>query len=207
MGGCGNINCGHCSPTPPQAEWEKDFDKAFFPFGKKIEEYADGNIKVLTNEKRMKSFISRLLKAEYERGKADKEPLYEIPCSDGNHNSFWKSVVESPEWKAWYKEAERRFRDGKLDEKSGRWLGKNTYDVDECQECGIISYDHFASFMEYIREDAIEAKLKELLGKVRELLREPDCSENNKGECTVTCAYNSALYFVLALLTHPTKKK
>ena len=58
---------------------------------------------------------------------------YVYHCSDGDHNSFWKTVVESEQWKAW--------------EKSEN--GRN-YDVDECRECGWISQKHFQDFLQFI---------------------------------------------------------
>lgn len=60
--------------------------------------------------------------------------FWEIPCSDGPHNSFWKSTVQSPEWKAWYEYN----------------IGPNhQFDVDECQEVGWISSEHFAAFIKF----------------------------------------------------------
>ena len=94
------------------------------------------------------------------------EPMYEIPCSDGNHSSFWKSCVESPEWQLWYAEVIRRMSSGK---------GKN-YDVDECQEVGWISADHFASFMEYICEQAVQKERE----RIRKAVERADLIVNDK---------------------------
>lgn len=65
-------------------------------------------------------------------------------CSDGDHNSFWKSVVESPQWYAWEKENAKRMNhtDGPT---------KDCYDVDECRECGWISPAHFRSFLDFCK--------------------------------------------------------
>ena len=52
-------------------------------------------------------------------------------CKDG-HDTFWKSVVESPQWKAWTAS-------------SPEW------DVDECEACGHISQGHFQAFMKFSR--------------------------------------------------------
>lgn len=54
-------------------------------------------------------------------------------CPEG-HNSFWQTVVESPQWKEWRKYA---FRDHML------------YDFPEVEEGGIISPKHFQDFIEY----------------------------------------------------------
>ena len=55
-----------------------------------------------------------------------------VPCSgcEGGHDTFWKSVVESPQWEAWEK-------------------SNDHWDVDECRECGHISQDHFQAFMAF----------------------------------------------------------
>lgn len=60
--------------------------------------------------------------------------LWERPCSGcEHHDTFWKTVVQSPQWKEWYEHA-----------------SKNTlYDVDESQELGIISAKHFQDFMHF----------------------------------------------------------
>jgi hypothetical protein len=62
-------------------------------------------------------------------------------CSDGSHNSFWKTVIESPEWKAWERELARRFKADLPD----------VWDIDESQECGWLSAGHFASFLAFVR--------------------------------------------------------
>lgn len=53
-----------------------------------------------------------------------------VPCAgcEGGHDSFWKSVVESPQWRAW-------------EDSDPDW------DVDECRGCGHISAEHFQAFM------------------------------------------------------------
>ena|SRR3990167_2007111 len=55
-------------------------------------------------------------------------------CSDGDHNSFWKSIVATDEWEAWYKHASEN----------------NLYDVDECQECGWMSEGHAKDFLAFV---------------------------------------------------------
>lgn len=70
-------------------------------------------------------------------------------CSDGPHNSFCKTVVESPEWKAW-----------------GKVAYEHGYDYHECHECGWISVAHFKAFMEFCVTHREQALRKELLEKI-----------------------------------------
>ena len=58
------------------------------------------------------------------------------------HDSFWKTVVQSPQWLAW--EKEQRIRQGKKNL-------KGCFDYDECRECGWISQDHFQEFIKFIK--------------------------------------------------------
>ena len=62
-----------------------------------------------------------------------------VGCKDG-HNSFWKTIVESPQWKKWEKENSRRMHLNPI--------GK-CFDADECRECGWISAGHFQEFMKF----------------------------------------------------------
>jgi hypothetical protein len=55
---------------------------------------------------------------------------YKYKCSDGYHNSFWATVIESHQWKEWEKEVSRRMHTKTL---------KGCWDVDECRECGCLS--------------------------------------------------------------------
>lgn len=79
---------------------------------------------------------------------------YRYQCSDGAHNSFWATVIESPEWEAWEKEVARRLtrrseltRDPvALDKRVGK-----VWDVDECREVGWISPEHFYDFLKFTR--------------------------------------------------------
>jgi hypothetical protein len=67
-------------------------------------------------------------------------------CKDG-HPSFWKTVVESPQWKLWQGEQSRR-----LHLLCQEKLPKNvaTYDMPEVEECGWISPGHFQEFLKFI---------------------------------------------------------
>ena len=51
----------------------------------------------------------------------------------GTHDSIWKTLVTSKSWKKWYKHASENM----------------LYDVDECQELGIISAKHFNDFIKF----------------------------------------------------------
>lgn len=54
----------------------------------------------------------------------------------GHHDSVWKSVMTSPEWKVWREHA----------------LKEMLYDIYECEELGIMSADHFRSFMDFCKK-------------------------------------------------------
>ena len=66
------------------------------------------------------------------------------PCSDGGHPTFWNTVKSSPQWGAWYQEQMRRFRTKTT---------KGVFDIDESQECGIISPEHFQEFIKFIKHE------------------------------------------------------
>lgn len=66
---------------------------------------------------------------------------FEYVCRDGTHPSFWKTVIQSDEWKAW--------------EKEGYKLG---WDVDESRECNWFSAGHFAAFLKFTVERARAVK-------------------------------------------------
>ncbi|MDE2098441.1 MAG: hypothetical protein KGL39_14405 [Patescibacteria group bacterium] len=64
-----------------------------------------------------------------------------IPCKGckNGHDTFWKTVVESPQWK--------------------EWEAANThFDVDECRACGHISQNHFQAFLGFVVAKAIVKK-------------------------------------------------
>jgi len=67
-------------------------------------------------------------------------------CPDG-HSSFWKTVIESPQWQLWRKEQDIRMGmlgKGELPE------GVMCYDMAEVEEGGIISQKHFQDFIKFI---------------------------------------------------------
>jgi len=51
------------------------------------------------------------------------------------HNSIYHALINSPEWKAWYKYASKN----------------NLFDVDETQECDMMSREHFKAFIEFVK--------------------------------------------------------
>ena len=59
---------------------------------------------------------------------------------------FYDTIVASPEWKAWYKEMMSRIR-----EANKTMNYKGCYDIDESQECGVISKGHWSEFVKFIR--------------------------------------------------------
>lgn len=67
-------------------------------------------------------------------------------CADGIHDSFWKTVVTSPQWVDWEADVAKRFY--------ARHTGspvENVWDTNECRESGWISYEHFQAFLEFVK--------------------------------------------------------
>jgi hypothetical protein len=67
-------------------------------------------------------------------------------CKEG-HPSFWKTVIESPQWSWWQAEQSERLHllcEQKLPKNI------NVYDMPEVEECGWISPMHFKDFMQFI---------------------------------------------------------
>ena len=52
------------------------------------------------------------------------------------HSSIHKTLVESPEWRKWYKYASEN----------------HLYDVDETMELGIMSEGHWKDFLKFVKE-------------------------------------------------------
>lgn len=69
-------------------------------------------------------------------------------CKDG-HFSFWATITRSPEWKLWEEEISRRIN--KHNKKKSR-IYTGVWDIDECQECGWISKEHWADFVKFIKK-------------------------------------------------------
>jgi len=80
--------------------------------------------------------------AEAER--RTEERLYWEPCEgckDG-HPSFWKTIVESEEWRQWEKASVQHF-----------------FDTDESRECGWFSPAHFKSFIGFLISKYLQGKV------------------------------------------------
>lgn len=65
-----------------------------------------------------------------------------VPCSgcEGGHDTFWKTVIESPQWQEW----ERYTKE---------------WDVLECSACGHISSKHFQAFLKFV-VDRVKAEAR-----------------------------------------------
>jgi len=87
--------------------------------------------------------IKSSLGIEYNESDDDKsgwdEEHYEYHCSGCKepHPSYWKTVIESPQWKEW-------------DSGAGHPGHKAGFDVDECRECNWISQRHFQEFLKWV---------------------------------------------------------
>lgn len=68
---------------------------------------------------------------------------YNAPCKGcpEGHASFWKTVIESDEWKLWQKEQSKN----------------PTRDMPECEELGIISADHWKEFVQFIKKNQLNS--------------------------------------------------
>ena len=68
---------------------------------------------------------------------------------DREYPSFWKTIVESKEWKAWMKKQNKlfsKFVASQCDKSS-----MPIFDVDESHECGWISPRHWKEFVKFIK--------------------------------------------------------
>lgn len=140
-----HLPCPNCPSTPNPQNWEERFNKQFGTDGEEKncdsigrKAGCDDCSHNIEERQEYKSFIRQELSiaeqrgAEKEREKCEVE-RYLAPCSgckDG-HPSFWKTVVESPQWKAWATHAEKEM----------------LYDIPEVVQCGIISPRHFQDFL------------------------------------------------------------
>jgi hypothetical protein len=61
--------------------------------------------------------------------------------------SFWKTITESKEWKAWMKEMMERFRRSHT-----KGTDEELFDVDESHECGWMSPRHWKAFIKFIKK-------------------------------------------------------
>jgi hypothetical protein len=142
---------------PHQESWEIEFEKIAvytneYSYVHKIPKFEE--IKSFISQEKEKSYEEGYQKATevaegscnqaYEKGKAEAEKeRYHSDCigCKGGHSSFWETVTKSPQWKLWQEEQRKRFA---TEIKYGVW------DIDECQECGWISQEHFQDFIKFI---------------------------------------------------------
>ena len=80
------------------------------------------------------------------------------------NDSFWKTVITSPQWGLWEEEVSRRLKQHNVNESK---VYTGVWDVDECRECGWISPEHFQDFLVFLKRETLE-KLKEILLKAEE---------------------------------------
>jgi hypothetical protein len=92
-------------------------------------------------------------------------------CKDG-HPSFWKTVIESPQWKEW---REYNFKDNLL------------YDFSEVEELGIISKKHFQDFLNFILHSKAE-EIRERLEKEKVIEKHDKSCEYQRSGCD--CGYD-----------------
>ena len=113
------------------------------------------NIKKLREEmydidpKKRERIISRMTDKSWDKDRFELTGIYKFP-SGNEYNSFWRSIVMSPEWQAWEKEIDRRMKEHSK-KKSEVYTG--VWDYMECRDCGWISPEHLADFFNFIRND------------------------------------------------------
>ena len=67
-----------------------------------------------------------------------------------SEDTFYKTITESPQWKAWQEEQHRRFL-GQQEEVLPKRV--KVYDMSEVMECGWISPEHFQEFIKFVKEN------------------------------------------------------
>ena len=67
-----------------------------------------------------------------------------------NH-SFYNTIVNSPEWSAWYEEQGKRMRAGKIF-KNKFVSYAPVFDIDESSECDLLSENHWNAFVNFLRK-------------------------------------------------------
>jgi len=66
------------------------------------------------------------------------------------HSSFWKTVVESPQWRGWELDicaSMRKSNELGWENPESKQYRDRCFDVDECAACGWISPRHFQEFL------------------------------------------------------------
>lgn len=77
------------------------------------------------------------------------EDHWQYYCEGCNeyHPSFWKTVTESRQWKAWQKEQEERAIKCKCFDKV---CTCKVFDIAESTECNALSPEHWSEFVKFI---------------------------------------------------------
>lgn len=60
-------------------------------------------------------------------------------------DSFYRTIMDSKEWKEWYKVQEGRLA------KQGKGRVEDTFDISESTECNLISPEHWSAFIKWIK--------------------------------------------------------
>jgi len=153
-------------PQPPTDEgWEidiqSDLDRGVFGM-------------ICSNEQTFKDYVypifRKIRREAIEETEKDNYWKPCIGCSDG-HSSFWKTVIESPQWKEWEKEISHRVSEHI---KNNSEIYEGCWDIDECQECGWISQGHFQDFIKFVKRQTA----KEILDEVEKGIKVKDSTIN-----------------------------
>lgn len=77
--------------------------------------------------------------------------IKEVPCAGcGSHPTIWATMMKSPEWAMWYKHASENM----------------LFDVDETQELGCMSAEHFKAFIAQVKDEAYDLGYETALNKM-----------------------------------------
>jgi len=68
----------------------------------------------------------------------------------GKPPTFYRTVIESPQWKAWEIEQAKRLHSILINADEGGPI-KGIYDMPEVVECGWISQEHFQDFLKFCK--------------------------------------------------------
>jgi hypothetical protein len=157
-------------------EKEKSFEDAIIYAGYQL--FGAGNVDEIPTNDAVKNAKIALAKAKAEEGikcfehqKATEERVKKerwigkcSGCSDG-HPSFWKTIVESKEWKDWEKEQ----------------IENPQFDIDESRVCGWLGEKHRNAFFNFICKSAEERVKREIIEKIKEMWNYPcNCSRRQE---------------------------
>ena len=71
-------------------------------------------------------------------------------CCADKHPTFYGTIMKSPQWKAWYGEQMKRFRESTVNEKTKKMEGEPVFDMDECVGIGAIGDEHMQEFFKFV---------------------------------------------------------